>query len=131
MDATKKETVRCSRCSGKGRVQWTGLDNGKCYGCYGAGVVSFDPMKSTKLWTRDKAIVAIKRHLDKLASFSDAEMSEYGNEEMHALAQAIGRSPADVMQRGLEVARKLHALSSVDVLWVERAVADERSRVAS
>lgn len=36
----RKAPVRCGRCGGKGFLfEYTHIDNGKCWGCLGAGVV--------------------------------------------------------------------------------------------
>ena len=39
---SKKQTIKCPKCDGRGKINFSSLASGKCFTCYGAGVVSVD-----------------------------------------------------------------------------------------
>lgn len=111
-NATTKTTVKCSKCNGRGRLDWTTVDNGRCFQCCGAGTITVNATVAAS--SRARQIVLVKSWLD-----ADPTDEDY----VRNLAYAIQHAPRDVAERAILAAAKRTTLTDHDLWFLRRHVA--------
>ena len=77
------QTTTCSKCSGRGRVNFTNLDAGKCYACGGCGKVS----------AVEVSLAAPMARVEKLYRAARLDRSSVALGEVYAALDDAQRSP--------------------------------------
>jgi endogenous inhibitor of DNA gyrase (YacG/DUF329 family) len=110
--SSKTVTVQCPKCSGKGRLNWTNIESGRCFTCGGCGTVNVDAPAAAA--SRAKAIVVVKSWLD-----ADATDPDY----IRDLAYAIKNAPRDVGERAIAAACRRTTVDALDLDFLRRHLA--------
>jgi len=81
-------TGTCSRCNGKGNINGLAhVENGKCFLCHGAGVVS---ARTVPAATRAQILVRIKDEIEYARTGADAHMRAAAEDCIANLCRELG-----------------------------------------